>query len=932
MIETWSRRALLSLVALAVSCAPVSSELLATSDRGPALALVLPQGGATFVADGDDYILRRPEGWSARVSSRGAALTLPDGGEPVELGLVAWGRNGRMTDAALTAPRAGRCRDGHRRDPLGRCLRSVELRRPGLVEWYDNRSAGLEFGFDLPTSPGGSGPLRFELGLLGVDAPEGAAGGDELLLIRSGRGRLRVHGMVARDAAGRLLPSWMSWHLGTLTLVVDDRGAAYPVEVDPYLSPLVFWQASGGQGAAACGLSVALAGDVDGDGYDDLLVGLPGYEDGETSEGVALVYLGGIIGPGSVPDWMVGGDQSYAFLGAAVAGAGDVDGDGYDDVLVGAPGWDGGQPEQGLARLYPGGPLGPAVTPSWERAGDWAGGHFGAAVAGAGDLDGDGFADVAVGAPEASAPVAGSGAAMVFHGSEAGLSNGDDEWTVGGLLEAGIGAALAGGGDVNGDGFDDLLVGSPRLSSPEAEEGAAWLFYGSPSGLPIGPAWSFQPDMDDAGAGSALSLSGDFDGDGFSDLVVGAPGTSIPLPGQGAAWGFDGSASGPAATPDWAAAPTEDGALFGTSLAAVGDLDGDGYDDLAVGGPAGARDEVDLGRVVVFAGGAAGLSTSPVVVRDGSTPGGWFGVAVAPAGDQDSDGLADVLVGEPFADPTVDGQVQVLLGLPAWLDQDGDGYCVGSNCPSGLDPGDCDDLDPDRHPGATEVCNGLDDDCDGALIPAELDVDGDGFLACAGDCDDQDPTAHPGHAELCDGADNDCDGVVDDGAEELLWWPDDDGDGWGDPTFDPVLACPPLPGWVERGGDCDDGDPEVSPDAEEALCNGVDDDCDVDSPDALDLDGDGDVSCACGSDYMSDCGDCDDADRLVGRGMAETCGDGIDQDCDGEDLPCDGINPCADPSNVCRDYDCACAGAGPASPGFLVLVLLPLLRRRRGVR
>jgi hypothetical protein len=936
VIGTWSQRTLFILAIAVAGCGPGNeSGSVEWSRWSEQLSAGLEEGQLAFHADGDRWsAVNRPGGFIARLGPRGAeledGLSAREGVEPLRLGLRAWGRPDRMQRVEAVSPRSGRCRIPGRVGPRGSCIHSLELRHDGLVQWYDNRQEGLELGFDLPRAPEGPGPLRFELAVEGVDSAAGTD--DRLLLARGGRARLLVHGLVARDARGRLLPSTLDWGGDGLVVLVDDLDATYPLEVDPYLSPVVAWSVSGGQSAAACGLSVAFAGDVDGDGYDDILVGVPGYDGEEFSEGAALLYPGGPAGPDPVASWLAGGDQAYAFFGASVAGAGDVNADGFKDLLVGGPGWSGDLPEQGIVRLFLGGPGGPSTEPSWERTGDWEGGLLGASVAGVGDLNGDHYGDVAAGAPGAAVPLVGDGVAMVFLGSAEGLASGGLDWTLEGLAQAEFGAALAGGGDVNGDGYDDLLVGSPGWSNPEVDEGATWLFLGSPSGPPLGAAWTFESDVQDARAGAALSAAGDFDSDGFADLVVGAPGLSAPLPAEGGAWVFSGSSTGPAAIASWSFSSGEDGALAGAALAAVGDLDGDGYEDLAVGAPAGdGEDVVDLGQLLIFTGGAAGLSIAPVVTRSGSTAGGWFGAAVAKAGDANGDGLADVLVGEPFADLSLVGQVQLLTGLPAWIDQDDDGYCSGFNCIGGLDPGDCDDLDPDRHPGAIELCNGVDDDCDGVMGVGELDVDGDGFLLCEGDCDDQDPGTNPSQAEECDGVDNDCDGVIDDGAEPLFWWPDNDEDGWGNPNFDPVAACLPFPGWTDLPGDCDDSLPEVNPGMNEVSCNGQDDDCDPATPDTHDLDGDEHIDCPCGEVFQEDCGDCDDANRLVHRGLSETCGDGIDQDCDGEDADCDTVNPCEDPSNVCRDYDCDCAAAGRLQPGLVLLLWLavPLLRRRR---
>ena len=149
-------------------------------------------------------------------------------------------------------------------------------------------------------------------------------------------------------------------------------------------------------------------------------------------------------------------------------------------------------------------------------------------------------------------------------------------------------------------------------------------------------------------------------------------------------------------------------------------------------------------------------------------------------------------------------------------DADGDGFSVCM---------DCDDTNSQAFPGNIEVpCDGLDNDCDSFTVD-DVDSDLDGVGECA-DCDDADAANYPGNAESCDGADNDCDSDVDNGLAFENYWPDVDGDSYGDQNALPVSACDPVADHVQNPTDCDDTDAAVNPDAAEIAGNEIDEDCD----------------------------------------------------------------------------------------------------------
>ncbi len=228
-------------------------------------------------------------------------------------------------------------------------------------------------------------------------------------------------------------------------------------------------------------------------------------------------------------------------------------------------------------------------------------------------------------------------------------------------------------------------------------------------------------------------------------------------------------------------------------------------------------------------------------------------------------------------------------GAADTLETDGDGDGL-SEC-----DGDCDDSRASVYPDAEEICDASDDnDCDGLTDSMEADADGDGLSLCDGDCDDSAPDVFPGNTEPCDGIDNNCNGEIDESGGAIPWYADTDEDGFGDDE-ESLSTCTPPPGYVDEGGDCDDGDPAIHPGAGE-VCDEIDNDCDGTADEGLAVsvyypDGDGDgygesegavAGCGPPDGYADEGGDCDDSLALVHPGAVEICVDGLDNDCDGD--------------------------------------------------
>jgi hypothetical protein len=412
------------------------------------------------------------------------------------------------------------------------------------------------------------------------------------------------------------------------------------------LSTSFAWVAEGNQAGAILGGTVATAGDVNGDGFSDVIIGAERYDNGQTNEGRAWVYLGTASGvPNFVDAWTVESDQGGAQLGVSVATAGDVNGDGFSDVIVGAYAYDNGQVDEGRAFVYHGSAAGLAATVGWTAEGDQADPYFGYSVATAGDVNGDGFSDVIVGAAKYDNGETDEGRAFAYYGSVGGLSA-TASWTAeSNQAIAGFGVSVATAGDVNGDGFADVIVGASVFDNGQTDEGRAFVYHGSAAGLGLTPAWTAESNHASATFGHSVGTAGDVNGDGFSDVIVGALWYDNGESNEGGAFVYHGSAAGLATNPAWTAESNQESATFGGSVATAGDVNGDGFSDVIVGAPRYDNGEFFEGRAYAYYGSATGLSLAANWTAEGDQNGATFGNSVATAGDVNGDGFSDVIVG-----------------------------------------------------------------------------------------------------------------------------------------------------------------------------------------------------------------------------------------------------------------------------------------------
>ena len=522
-----------------------------------------------------------------------------------------------------------------------------------------------------PGGMGSGGPLRLELAVSGTATPR-LDERSRVAFEHGGEVVLQYAGLRSWDARGRDLPSHMELTPAgadgaALSLVVDLSGAEYPVTVDPLVaSP---WVKDGGQAGARFGASLASA-DVNGDGYGDVIVGAPYYDTGDADAGRVFVFHGSPAGLSATPAWTADGVGAGALFGV-VANAGDVNGDGYEDVIVGSPQYTNGEANEGSASVYLGGPSGIAAAPVWTAEGNQATAAFGTVVAGAGDVNGDGYADVVVGAPNLDNDQTNEGRVFVYRGSASGP--GSTPWTAeSNQAGALFGTAVAGGGDINGDGYSDLAVGAPNwyLGGSYTGNGRIFIYQGSATGLPAVPNTTRDAPNAQAGGhfGQCMAWAGDANGDRFADLLVGTPdwdqGGSTDA---GRVDLYRGSAFGLSEfTPTWSVAGVQFMGRYGTAVASAGDIDGDGYADWLVGQPAYSSGETGEGAAFLYTG-SSSLAVVPATSSlQSNQTGARLGKSLASAGDVNGDGFSDIVIGADGYDGALadEGRAFVYLGEP----------------------------------------------------------------------------------------------------------------------------------------------------------------------------------------------------------------------------------------------------------------------------
>ena len=417
-----------------------------------------------------------------------------------------------------------------------------------------------------------------------------------------------------------------------------NRGKAY---VYSGASGAVLYTITGSENNAQLGYSVSGAGDVNRDGKPDFIIGEPYADASGTDRGKAYIYNGA---NGSVVLRTITGTEDNALLGYSVAAGGDVNRDGKTDVIIGEPLAAAGGTARGKVYVY--GVSGAAI---YAVAGGEDNAHFGSAVAGPGDVNGDGKTDFLVGEPLANDTGTDRGKAYVMSGA-----TGNAFLTITGAEDgARLGSAVAAAGDVNRDGSPDFIVGEPFADNGGSDRGKAYVLSGADGSV----FYTLAGSESGSTFGAAVAGGGDFNKDGKSDFIVGIPLSDSAGSDRGAATrftsGYTTLPSGAAST-QYSITGAEVGAKLGSSIAHLGDVNGDGRDDFLVAEPKAGNDQ---GAVYVYSGASGAVLYT---LTGGAEAGAQFGYSAAGLGDVSGDGMNDIIAGEPFANS--EGKVYVYHG------------------------------------------------------------------------------------------------------------------------------------------------------------------------------------------------------------------------------------------------------------------------------
>ena len=456
--------------------------------------------------------------------------------------------------------------------------------------------------------------------------------------------KLTYNNLKVWDANHTALDASFSVKENTISIDVDTKNAVYPVTIDP-LSTTPATIVESNQASAEMGRFISSAGDVNGDGYSDVIVGAWKYDGGLTDEGAAFIYHGSATGISTTPAIMLEANQTGASFGTGVSCAGDVNKDGYSDVIIGAYLYDNVQADEGAAFIYHGSATGIGAVPAAMVESNQVNAQMGFFTSSAGDVNGDGFSDIIVGANLYDNGQTDEGAAFIYHGSAIGLNTTAAAMVESNVANANLGREVSCAGDVNGDGYSDIIAGAYAYANGQFDEGAAFIYHGSAIGLNTTAALVLEGNQTSAAFGISVGGAGDVNGDGYSDVIVGAYMYDNGESDEGTAFIYLGTAGGVNATAAALLEKNQVDSRFGAAVRCAGDINGDGYSDVIVGAYFYDNGQTDEGAAFVYNGSATGISTSSSATVESNQTNAVFSIGLSSAGDVNGDGYSDILAG-----------------------------------------------------------------------------------------------------------------------------------------------------------------------------------------------------------------------------------------------------------------------------------------------
>ena len=502
----------------------------------------------------------------------------------------------------------------------------------------------------------------------------------------------------------------------------------------------------------ASGHSVSNAGDVNGDGFDDVIVGAYEADSNGSNSGSSYVVFGKASGFSATLDlsnldgsngFRLDGEAEFDHSGISVSNAGDVNGDGLDDLIIGAHGADPNGNYSGSSYVVFGRASGfDAVldlsnldgSNGFRLDGVATDDRSGRSVSTAGDVNGDGFDDLIVGAPQADPNGNYSGSSYVVFGKASGFNarwdlsslDGNNGFRLDGVTQYDYsGYSVSTAGDVNGDGLDDVMVGVLSADPNGKSSGSSYVVFGKVSGFDatmdlssLDGSNGFRLDGEARYdfSGCSVSAAGDVNGDGLGDVIVGAQGADPNGYNSGSSYVVFGSASGFDAVLNLSSLDGSNGFRLdgeairdtsGHSVSTAGDVNGDGLDDLIIGASRADPSGYSSGSSYVVFGKASGFdATLDLSNLDGSNgfrldgeAGDESGYSVSAAGDVNGDGFDDLMIGAYEADPNgySSGSSYILFGrsdFTSFIDFPGtpeDDNLIGTQAAEVFDAGDGND-------------------------------------------------------------------------------------------------------------------------------------------------------------------------------------------------------------------------------------------------